>query len=562
MSNLNKDYQPFLESLDRLGFCTFRAFEQETIDRLRQLYAMHFENQQIDGLYASHNSNSAEKGLGISREIKDIISSRLHEIFPEYDYFLGHFMVKGAKVGSEFSLHQDWNIVEESKYKNYQVWIPLQLTTISNGGMFVVPGSHKFFNNYRSGSYGIPFVSYQKELDPIITNLTVPQGNVLVYHNSLFHASHPNLTDQIRIAVIVNCVERVAPTYFFQKNTEKCLTELYPITGDSLVANLPQFEKGIINEGFAIGEEIALNAFDNRTITAQDLIAHYRQSFPEGNAAQRKQLHIAKDRALENELNDKGYTIIDLLNKEEIKILKDQYLGEFSNVDREPGRFTTLQYTDAQTKINTHQFIVDTVNTAVQKYFKDHEIPVSLYYIKKAHTTGDIDLHADSTLLLNHQLEPHYALWIPLIDVDVANGCLTIVPYSHRNQKTVYGGSFWGRQREHREWLRKQELPIPLRAGQAIVFDNNLLHNSTPNTTSEERICITFRMTHRESDYYSFISDDKDSRDINLYLEKHDYYMNEKWDGDGKYFSGEYLGVLQKSIIDFKKNELVGNIEI
>lgn len=562
MSNLNKDYQPFLESLDSLGFSTFRVFEDETIGRLKKLYTEHFENQEINGLYATHNSNTAEKGLQISKAIHEIVSDRLQEVFPHYNYFLGHFMVKGANVKSEFSLHQDWNIVDESKYKSYQVWIPLQLTSAANGGMFVVPGSHRFFNNYRSGSYGIPVVPYQKELAPVITSLIIPPGNVLVYQNALFHASHPNQTGQIRIAVIVNYVEKIAPTYFFQKNIENGTTDLYPITGDTLVAHLPDFEKGIIGPDFVKEKQLGLSLVENSKITAQDLIGHFHSSFPDTNAAQLKQLHITSGPELEKEINDKGYTIIDLLDEDEVKIFREKYLKHFGEIDRQPGRFTTLQSTDARTKKDIHDFIVDTVRAPMQKYFKDYIIPVSQYYTKKAYTSGDIDLHADSSLLINHQLEPHYAIWVPLLDVHEKNGCLTVVPYSHRNQKTFYGGSFQGRQQEHREWLLQYEVPIRLRAGQAIVFDNNLLHNSTANTTNVDRICFTFRMTHYTSDYYSFISEGKNSHDIKLYLESHNYYMDENWDGEGRYISGKLMGILRDSIIDFKRSELVGKIEI
>jgi hypothetical protein len=235
----------------------------------------------------------------------------------------------------------------------------------------------------------------------------------------------------------------------------------------------------------------------------------------------------------------------------------DEYQRQFGQIDRQPGRFTTLQHTDAKTKKDVHEFIVSNMQTPLQNYFKDYLIPVSQYYTKKAHTSRDIDLHADSTLLLNHQLEPHYAIWIPLVDVDENNGCLTVIPRSHRNQQAIYGGSFEGAQQAHREWLRQYEVPIRLKAGQAIVFDNNLLHNSTANVTDGDRICFTFRMTHYASDYYSFICSDKDSKNIDLYLEGHDYYMNERWDGEGNHISGKFSGVLRDRIAYFEKEELL-----
>ena len=56
--------------------------------------------------------------------------------------------------------------------------------------------------------------------------------------------------------------------------------------------------------------------------------------------------------------------------------------------------------------------------------------------------------------------------------------------------------------------------------------------------------------------------ENKNSHDIKLYLESHNYYMDENWDGEGKYISGKLMGVLKDSIIDFKRNELVEKMEI
>ncbi len=557
MSNLEENYQPFLESLDKLGFCTFRVFEDETITLLKQLYEKNFNPQNIDGLYATHNSNPAETAIQISKAIEEVVSAQLQKVFPDYNYFLGHFMVKGAHVQKEFSLHQDWNIVDESKYKSYQVWIPLQLTYPTNGGLFVVPGSHRFFNNHRSGSYGIPVVPYSPAIEPIVTSVIVPSGNVMIYHNGLFHASHPNHTDENRVAVIANFVQKIAPTYYFHKSDVKQKTEQYAVTGNTLIAHLPDLEKGIVSNRLKLTEESAFDSTENNKITSTDLIEAYHQHFPTTQAKQLKQLHITQHETLENEINKNGFVVLDVMDEALVALFKNEYSFRFSAIDRTPGRFTTLQDADTITKKEVHQFIVNNIQDALGKYFKDYIIPVSQFYTKKAFTAGDIDLHADSTLLLNHQLEPHYAIWIPLVDVDEQNGCMTVIPKSHLNQQMFYGGSFVGRQQEHREWLRQFEIPVPLKAGQALVFDNNLLHNSTANTTSSDRISFTFRMTHFASEYYSFINQEATSKTISLFLETHGYYMDEKWDGEGQFISGKPVGNLHEMLIDFKKEDFV-----
>jgi len=549
-------YHPCLEALDSLGFCTLKVFDDEQIEKLRSLYQENFGSKIIEQLYSSHNSNPIEQSLKINSEIKNIVNESIQRILPGFTFFIGHFVVKGAHVNKEFSLHQDWNIVDESKHRSYQVWIPLQLACPTNGGIFVMPGSHRFLGNYRSGSYGIPVIRSEEKLKQLITDIIVPPGNALIYHNGLFHASHPNTTDSDRIAVIANYVENSAPTYYFHKNAEQERTELYAITGEKLITHLHALEKGIIDESLTLSDTKAICPTKNEEVGSADLIVHYRNKVGKVNAAQLKQLHVTVGSDLEQKLNQEGYAVIDLLDLATIDLFKKEYNLHFGNLDRTPGRFTTLQDTDAVLKKQMHNFIVANVDAPLRKYFKEFIIPVSQFYTKKAFTSGDIDLHADSTLLLNHQLEPHYAIWVPLIAVDSNNGALTIIPLSHKVNRAVFGSSFGGYHNQHLEWLRKYEVPLILKAGQAVIFDNNMLHNSTANNTSIDRLCFTFRLTHFASQYYSFFSEKPEEGFVDVSEESHNYYMADDWDGNSKHLTGEYKGTFKNYLTKLPKEEL------
>ena len=550
------NYQPFLETLNKLGFCTCRVFNSEEIERLQTLYNQNFGSDKVKEMYATHNSNPMEKSLFVSNEIKNIVKEKLQKIFPEYNYFIGHFMVKGANTEKEFSLHQDWNIVDENKYKSYQVWIPLQLTYPDNGGMFVVPGSHLFFNNYRSGSYGIPVIPFDENVKPLITDIIVPPGNVLVYHNALFHGSYPNTSDEIRIAVIVNVVEKQAPVFYFHKNKQLNSTQLFSIDGQSLISHLQELEKGIVDETFILKNIIDNDKINNDKLNSNDLRLKYEENIGNVNASQLKQLHITNNSDLEEKLNDKGYAIIDLMDAETIEKFKNEYYAYFNNLDRTPGRFTTLQHTDAELKNRIHTFIINNISKPLNNFFKDYYIPVSQFYTKKAHTSGDIDLHADSTLLINHQLEPHYAIWVPLIDVNSNNGTLTLIPHSHKVKGAFFGGTFGGYHHQHLQWLKQFEVPLTLKAGQAVIFDNNILHNSTSNLTDIDRLCITFRITHKSSMFYSFFRSKLPENSIDVYQENHNYYMDEYWDGENKNSNSLYIGTMKYNFEKITKEKL------
>jgi hypothetical protein len=209
-----------------------------------------------------------------------------------------------------------------------------------------------------------------------------------------------------------------------------------------------------------------------------------------------------------------------------------------------------------------HDFIVKHIDFQLRKFFKDFDIPVSQFYTKKAFTSGDIDLHADSTLLLNHQLEPHYAIWIPLVDVNLNNGTLTVVPKSHKVNGAFFASSIGGYHDKLMPWLKQFEVPLTLKAGQAVIFDNNLLHNSTANTSAFDRICFTFRMTHIHSTYYSFFRERSSDNTFDVFEETHDYYMAEHWDGDNEQATGKYSGTFKNSLPDVKKEDIESLLKI
>ena len=275
------DYQSSLQTLDKFGFCTLSVFDEAEIQLLQNLYQNNFGNHDVKNLYATHNSNPIDQSLQVSNQIQSIVSQKLLPVFPDYKYFTGHFMVKAANANHEFALHQDWNIVDESQYKSYQIWIPLQPTYPANGGMFVVPCSHRFFNNYRSGSFDIPRIPFNDKFKPIITDLRVAPGEILVYQNALFHGSYGNTTNDNRVVVIANFVEKRAPTYYFHKSTTAQQAQLYPITGETLIRNLPLLEKGGLPDSFSLAETLPVGTLNNATITPDDVVTNYNKFISE-----------------------------------------------------------------------------------------------------------------------------------------------------------------------------------------------------------------------------------------------------------------------------------------
>lgn len=547
------------QAMREIGFCVTPLVDEAAVTQLKALYEENFKPRPETGLYASHNANPFEFNKRIDKSIYEIVAPCLNKVFEGYRYFVGHYMVKQPQTQAEFALHQDWNIVDESHYTSYQVWIPLDIACRQNGGMFVTPGSHRFFGNHRSGSYDIPRIATDDLIHSLISEVTVAPGNALVYHNSLFHGSYPNLTQQERLSVIVNVYQHDAPIYYFHHNGEADTTELYPLSSDILLNTLPQLEKGQLPSYFSAVDTLPANKVDNARITSQMMQERFYDTFgPQAVAGECKQLHILNDPKLEQEINQYGYTVVDFLNDAEVKEMMDEYLNFFPNIDRTPGRFTTLEHSSYEKKTAVHQFLTTKLQAALQRLFHNYEVPVSQFYTKKAHTSGDIDLHGDTTLLLNSHFEPHYAIWCPLMEVDENNGTLTVIPFSHRVFNTIFTNTVDWPFDDHLDWIRQFEKPLHLKPGQAVLFDNNLIHNSTANTTETDRVCIAMRFTHQKSQYYSFFKPDRKKDLMEVYAHPHDYYMNQEWKGDqDRPDNGKFVGTMSLPTEHISKADLL-----
>jgi ectoine hydroxylase len=82
------------------------------------------------------------------------------------------------------------------------------------------------------------------------------------------------------------------------------------------------------------------------------------------------------------------------------------------------------------------------------------------------------------------------SVWVPLQDTDQRNGCLWVVPGSHRwgidDWTWQESGTCQKRINRH-EWAEQHALPLPVRAGAVVLFSAWTWHHSKQNETDQVR---------------------------------------------------------------------------
>jgi hypothetical protein len=110
---------------------------------------------------------------------------------------------------------------------------------------------------------------------------------------------------------------------------------------------------------------------------------------------------------------------------------------------------------------------------------------VACGHFTKRPNAAEMGLHRDWTMMRDPG-QPALNIWCPLVPVGRSNGTLALLPGSHRlpNIETPGVEPFYGR---YAQALKKRSVTFDLAPGEAILFDNRVLHWSTANATATPR---------------------------------------------------------------------------
>lgn len=137
--------------------------------------------------------------------------------------------------------------------------------------------------------------------------------------------------------------------------------------------------------------------------------------------------------------------------------------------------------------------------------------------------------HQD-TSLVDERHHRSVTIWCPLIDTIGAdgtdNGILRFLPGSHRFVEWIRAhdpGAFAFEGFEQ-DIIDRFGVAVPLKAGEAVVFDHRTVHFSMPNASERPRLVIAMGLQPREADllHYRRAGDDH----FDVYGIDDDYYIN------------------------------------
>jgi len=253
---------------DADGFVVVDLLERAHVERLLALYRETVAAQPKRDLYESSRWNGLEKNAEINLAIRGVLEAPVGRWCEECDFFGGTFMVKVPEASTVLALHQDWSIVDEDRHWTAFMWCPLVDTTPANGGLFVLPGSHRWFSNYRSGSMPSLRIVPQGRIKERVRDVPLRAGQAIVYSDRLFHGSHTNTTKGERIVVTARVNEKGSQLVYYHRGEDGTVS-LVKASPEFYLKEIDALAKGRLPDGY---EVLRRFPYSYRPVTEQDLL--------------------------------------------------------------------------------------------------------------------------------------------------------------------------------------------------------------------------------------------------------------------------------------------------
>ena len=225
----------------------------------------------------------------------------------------------------------------------------------------------------------------------------------------------------------------------------------------------------------------------------------------------------------QTEFEQNGYILVNnFLDTLEIDDLRNKYLS--INNDLGKGFHATMHSNNIDYRRKVTHLISDVFTSKANQYLADYRPLVANYTVKEPGKESFFDFHLDWNMVDETQCRS-ITIWCALEDTNEKNGNLWILEKSHLLGNSYRCGPGLALYFENRKELKGKRLKrksLPMKAGDAIIYDHKLFHGSPPNMTDQPRIAINQAMCPNDYTSIHYIADKKGN--ITALLVDDDYY--------------------------------------
>ncbi len=190
------------------------------IEQLKKLFEIHYYHNEPYTMWNSICDTPKDHAPVVSDQIIDVLKPNLDKHFKNYVCPVGSFLVKNPSLNSTVTLHRDFSIQEESEFSYQNIWLPLIDTTPDNGQLYVLKGSHKFFNYPLPHNAVWPYLEHEKLLLKYCEIINARAGDLVIYSDKMVHGSTSNSTIKPRPVVHFGLLHLEAKILYYYLNND------------------------------------------------------------------------------------------------------------------------------------------------------------------------------------------------------------------------------------------------------------------------------------------------------------------------------------------------------
>lgn len=222
-----------------------------------------------------------------------------------------------------------------------------------------------------------------------------------------------------------------------------------------------------------------------------------------------KMLKVFKDDTAQEFFEKNGYVVLPFYKEEEMKELIDLYYR--LHPKDEKGFFPSTFSNDKNYRTVADEEIRRINERAIAEHCQDIKVVCGCFIVKTPGPESGMCVHQDMSLVDESRFTG-INIWVPLVDLSIENGTIFVLPGSHRIFPTYRGSTVPGIYEEISDEMIDYMEPLYLKAGEAVFFDQSVIHYSPPNLSDKIRIVTNTYFTHQDAEYRIYYYD-KDKHD-------------------------------------------------
>ncbi|MEZ4931483.1 MAG: phytanoyl-CoA dioxygenase family protein [Saprospiraceae bacterium] len=219
-------------ALNRDGYVTVPFLTPEALEKAREAYYDFHPNHQIphllNGIHMTSWCPDFAYKMNVARTLQSISLPASDSILQGHRCLNHVFIIKVQGEHTTFPVHQDWNVVDETKYTSVNIWIPLWDVDENSGALWILRGSHRINRPVRGAGCLFPnYYDLRDYLKEKATSINVKAGTAVIFYHNTIHGSPPNTDGHPRVVIAFSAVPEKAPLHIYFQKDEKSPLEVH-----------------------------------------------------------------------------------------------------------------------------------------------------------------------------------------------------------------------------------------------------------------------------------------------------------------------------------------------